>query len=475
MRYFAKLLDNLYLNRKVVVSVIFVVAFLIVHVLKIFLYHNFLGLVDVSFKTFVKYFTLVLGVEIILLFLFYRYKWLFVIWYFLGTIWILGNMSYYLYFGQYLYVSNIIASFFEGAKALNTLEVILNKYLLVAFVDLPFFVGLIFKGVYSQVYNLLYSRLIRIKVVVIVLVLVVYEGIALLEGRSLLNFLFSKEMRVYSNNKDSIFIRYGTVVGSFSSLVFFLNEKEFFEKNNLYEKNRFVFEGKSKRYNFVIIQVESLDATVVNTKYKGLYVMPFLSKLSKEGIYFEKVVSYHFGGATSDAEFSVITSRYPLENYPAIKIYYPDINSFVRVFVSNGYTTKVFHNNSGNYFGRDKFFKVVGFGEFFDLHRMGLKEYVWGAKDEDVFNFVKSMITNEKTNFLYYVITMSSHGPFHIIPTYYTNKHFDSIKNEMLRNYFISMNYVDRVIEDFVLFCKKYLKDTVILIFGDHSSSRWVI
>lgn len=457
-------------GKSLVVSLFFASLFLIVHVLKVFLYHNFLGLVEFSFKSFARYFTLVLGVEVILFFLFYRYRGLFLAWYVLGLVWMLGNMLYYLYFGQYLYVSNVIASFFEGAKALGTLKVVVSEYLLIALVDLPLFIILMLRSVHEEVRKILYSNVFKLKVIVIVFILLVYEAIALFRGASLVNFLFSKDLVVYHSNKDSIFVRYGTVVGSLSSLVFFLSEKEFFEKNNSYEKNRFVFEGRAKRYNVVIIQVESLDATVVNTKYNGVYVMPFLSKIAKEGIYFEKVVSYHFAGATSDAEFSIITSRHPLENYPAIKITYPEMSSFVKVFVSNGYVAKAFHNNSGSFFGRDNFFKVVGFSEFFDIHKMGLREYVWGARDEDVFDFVKRVITNEKTNFIYYVITMSSHGPFHIVPTYYTNRHFGSIKNGVLRNYYVSMNYVDKVLEDFVSFCKKYLRDTIILIIGDHSS-----
>ena len=103
--------------------------------------------------------------------------------------------------------------------------------------------------------------------------------------------------------------------------------------------------------NYVIIQVESMDANIVNQKYKGVYVTPFLRSLTASAVYYPFAMSYHEGGGTSDSEFSIINSVEPLESYPALKLSSYDFpNSMVSKLDAQGYSTFAFHGNIGSFY-----------------------------------------------------------------------------------------------------------------------------
>jgi phosphoglycerol transferase MdoB-like AlkP superfamily enzyme len=93
----------------------------------------------------------------------------------------------------------------------------------------------------------------------------------------------------------------------------------------------------------------------------------------------------------------------------------------------------------------------------------------WGAPDDKVFSFAMEKISASGKPFLSYIITMTSHGPFESARNYYNNSRYDQIKDEIVKNYFNSMNYVDDSIKNFVLKIKAEIPNTYIFIYGDHT------
>jgi phosphoglycerol transferase MdoB-like AlkP superfamily enzyme len=182
------------------------------------------------------------------------------------------------------------------------------------------------------------------------------------------------------------------------------------------------------------------------------------------------MLTFHKGGGTSDIEFTVTNGILPLKNFPAFKLRNYDYpNSMVKQFNYSGYATSIYHGNYSNFFNRNIALKKIGFKNFYDINKMNLKESVWGASDSDVFNFVRNSKFSDKTNYLKYIITMSSHGPFDIIPQYYKTENFNDIKNKRVRNYFISCEYLDFYISEFINSLNR--KNTYIFILGDHCPS----
>jgi phosphoglycerol transferase MdoB-like AlkP superfamily enzyme len=263
--------------------------------------------------------------------------------------------------------------------------------------------------------------------------------------------------------------RYGTLVNNAVSIYNNKNTEEYI--NSLkYGRERTNEKEAAQKANIFIIQVESMDASIVKQKHNGSYVMPYLNSLTTGSVYYPYMFSYHLGGGTSDAEFSVINSVEPLTAYPSIKLTtYKAPNSFISKLAQANYETNAFHGNIGRFYNRDVAFHKFGFKEFYDIAKMNMSDVGWGAPDDQVFNFSLEKSREASKPFLSYVITMTSHGPFTNAYNYYYNDAYDDIEDSLLKDYFNSMSYVDNSIKGYVQSIKKEYDNAYIFIFGDHT------
>ncbi|MHB8063742.1 MAG: LTA synthase family protein [Ruminiclostridium sp.] len=282
--------------------------------------------------------------------------------------------------------------------------------------------------------------------------------------------------------ETQIVARYGTLVNSGINIIKNYSEQKLIEQLNYGHKltspGPTIISDKPSnsptinagKPNFVIIQVESMDANIVKQQYNGSYVMPYLSSLRESSVYYPYTLSYHKGGGTSDAEFSIMNSVESLDSFPAIKLTsynYP--NSVVSKLSKASYSTMAFHGNVGTFYNRDVAFSKMGFKNFYDINSMKYTDEGWGAPDDKVFSFAFDKMASSKKPFLSYVITMTSHGPFESARNYYNNDRYDNIEEELVKNYFNSMNYVDNSIKDFVSKIQAEFANTYIFIYGDHT------
>jgi phosphoglycerol transferase MdoB-like AlkP superfamily enzyme len=293
------------------------------------------------------------------------------------------------------------------------------------------------------------------------------EGINYAQGNSIIHFTESTTV-----DESPIVERYGTLV---NNVVGLLGNKAYEELTQNLNKSKCISsEAENKDTpNFVIVQVESMDSNLINMQYKNQYITPFLHSLSQKSVYYPYVLSYHMGGGTSDAEFSMINSIEPLGNYPAIKIENFDYsNSLIKsLSESSKYHSVAFHGNSGDFYNRNVAFPSMGFDQFFDLEKMNMTDTGWGAPDNEVLNYTANYINRINQPFISYTITMTSHTPFINAKNYYNNSLYDSIEDETVKNFFNSFSYVDKSIEDFILKVRSEHKNTFIFIIGDHTPS----
>ena len=228
--------------------------------------------------------------------------------------------------------------------------------------------------------------------------------------------------------------------------------------------------ASEEKYNFVLIQVESLQSMFLETTHKGKSIMPNLVKYKNEYLYFPYTMSYHLGGASADAEIAIINNIQPFESRSLIySRSYGYSNSFIKLLNGLEYSTKSFHNNNGWFFNRMEAHKKMGFKEFFDCEKMEYQECFWGSPEKKMFGFMLDHIKNEKGSFCYYAITMSTHGPFNSHELFYTNRNYEDVEDDISRNMFISFSYVDGVIGEFIESLQNLDKNTFIFIFGDHT------
>ena len=379
--------------------------------------------------------------------------------YFIQLVYLFSHMCYFKYIGNYLHITSVFMILGEGTDAISNLsfDFLTWKFLLL-FIDLPFFICAIRKKVKVK-YTLNITGFL-----VIFFMSVCCFKLFIPAIKESISPLF------YMPSDREVVCKYGTFVSDIFFFYFNSNEKNII-KNFKYGKKLEKPNIKEDKPNIIILQLESIDSNVVDQQYKGQYIAPYLHSLSQKCVYYPYTMSYHMGGGTSDAEFSILNSLEPSQFYPAMtrlgNYDYP--NSFLKQLNKNDYTCLAFHGNVGNYFNRDNAFSVMGFSDFYDISSMHLKNKGWGASDSDVLDFVKDKLNSIDSPFLAYIITLTSHASFTNARNYYNNKNYDDIKDNLVKEYFNSVSYVDTTLKEFVSYVQKNIPNTYIFIWGDHT------
>lgn len=399
-----------------------------------------------------------------------------IIFYFVQAIFISINIAYYFFFNRYLHLLSVIFLIQESTSLLNHFSIPLEWEMLWTLLDLPFFIYSLIKYGNIQKYLVSFTNIFKKKDIKRATAFILIFLIFFLVSALIFTFIDSpielaRSTRFQDEVKSVYF--YGLLENSVA--VFIKNPPTLNWAKLLDFGPELTFkhpEDKIKNKKIFIFQIEALESTAIFAKHDGEYVTPFLNDLAGKSLFFPFCLSYHKGGNTSDAEFAVINSVEPLDEYPAMKLGDEAFkNSFIRFFNNAGFDSYIFHGNQAFYFDRDKAFKKAGFKEYYDIKKMGLKQYTWGAEDEDVFSFAVNKLDEQKEPFLYYIISMSSHEPYNLINIHYENERFGNIKDSRTKNFFNSINYVDKALEKSVKAIMKKYPDALIIIFGDHSTN----
>jgi lipoteichoic acid synthase len=389
---------------------------------------------------------------------------LFVVFYLSQALYMYVNLQYHFNFMGYLHLSQYAGLYGEAIDLARHSALPADPRLLWVLLDLPFAVGFVwFYPGFSRIATALRARTALYGLAAALLVFFVqwnvrrdsagmlmkdpYESdISVVKKYGLMTFNIVDLLNYQDGQQHIKAISYGPVVASADTVV------------------------AADRPNIVVLQVESLDAYIVDRKHKSSYITPFFHGLTSTAVYYPYMLSYHEAGSTSDCEFSTINSIEPFDDYPAIKIRnYDYVNSMARQLSSGGYAADAFHGNRGTYFNRAAAFKKMGFGWFFDMEGMGLHDVGWGAPDKSVFDFIAARLRQQQEPFFYYIITMSSHEPFTLTHPYYRNNSFGDLGNERTRDYFNAVSYVDREVGEFVRMVRALRPNTYIFILGDHT------
>lgn len=240
------------------------------------------------------------------------------------------------------------------------------------------------------------------------------------------------------------------------------------------ESNFLIHLPVEQQRNIVAIQVESLDKHIINHTVEGVPVMDFLGRSAEQSIYFSNLYAQHTSvGGTSDAEFCMLTSQYPLgqkgaffanglEKLPSIPV----------ILNNNGYRTLAFHGNSGSYFNRKQGLLQLGFQKtFFKNDFIVTNPDKWHAlKDKDFLQQTQKILADVGSPYFAYILTLTSHTPFDLITAADYTSQLD-VKNQLVQNYLHSMAYVDRALEEFISSMQQLDPNALIIIFGDHCSN----
>lgn len=233
-----------------------------------------------------------------------------------------------------------------------------------------------------------------------------------------------------------------------------------------------IAEGK----NLIVIQVEAMQAFILNREYNGQVITPFLNELLKgDTVYFDSYYYLIGGGNTSDAEFAVTNSLYAPDAEAAyIKYEENDFYGLPWILKDNGYSgAYVFHGYNGDFWNREIAYVKQGFDDYIsgeDFDQIDVVGNLQRLSDREFFSQSVDIMATYEEPFYSFMITLSSHHPYNIDEKY----HFLSLKEEhkgtLFGNYLESMRYVDYALEQFFENLKEsgLYENSVIVIYGDH-------
>ncbi|MDF2903664.1 MAG: polyglycerolphosphate lipoteichoic acid synthase LtaS [Bacillus sp. (in: firmicutes)] len=234
--------------------------------------------------------------------------------------------------------------------------------------------------------------------------------------------------------------------------------------------------GKAKGMNVIYVSMESLQNFIIDYKIDGQEVTPFLNSIAHNGeaFYFKNVFHQTGQGKTSDAEFMMENSLFPMSQGAVfVNKAQNTYQAMPGILKGQNYTSAVFHGNYKTFWNRNEIYKAFGYDKFYDAEYYDMSEENtknYGMKDVPFFEQSMPLLTGLKQPFYTKFITLSNHFPFKMDEgdTDFPAGEFgdDSVVN----NYFQSAHYMDHALEMFFndLKTSGLYDHTVVVLYGDH-------
>lgn len=244
----------------------------------------------------------------------------------------------------------------------------------------------------------------------------------------------------------------------------------FKEKNENLPNNKYSAMFKDK--NLIYIQVESLENFVLGREVYGQEITPNLNRIVKNSIFFNHIEEQVNMGTSSDADFMVNTSVYPVRRGSTF-FRYPG-NTYISMPVllgKMGYSTLAIHPDKGSYWNWMNALKSMGFQKCIDSTGFIQDDFIGlGLSDESFLKQVRPIVLKQKPPFYIFMVTLSSHAPFNIPKKYESMSIPEDINKTKMGGYFQSIHYADKQIGEFISWLDSagILKNTVVAIAGDH-------
>lgn len=247
-----------------ILAVATVAAFLLFNAFKIALFNNFL-IQNRTAENFLYKFGMILLIVVIIYPLIYKLKSraLLIAAYILQSIYIIVNLSYYLFFHNYLHIMQYITLFSEAISTASKSAIPFFPQMLIIFIDLPFFAYIIFRKHRIKL-PWAENRHIAILAVIVPLLMI----ISVETGNYIRNKSIMQIMHDTYSGESPIVERYGTVVNNLVGIYLNNGGKELIGRLK-YGREQINDEPALINPNFIIIQVESMDSAIISQKYKG--------------------------------------------------------------------------------------------------------------------------------------------------------------------------------------------------------------
>jgi lipoteichoic acid synthase len=252
-----------------------------------------------------------------------------------------------------------------------------------------------------------------------------------------------------------------------------LEDIEAYVDENIMNKEKSDLWGIAKDKNIIYISAESLQSFVINETINGEEITPFLNDLIEDSYYFNNFYHQVNLGKTSDSEFIVENSLYPLPNSSVFFTHgQNEYRAVPEIIKEHGYYSAVFHANNKSFWNRDVMYDSLGYDQFFSERFYNVTEenkIGWGLHDKSFFDQSIKYLESIPQPFYTKFITLTNHHPFELDKKYASIDKFDS-SSTTVNQYFPTVRYMDEAIEEFFNQLKQsgLYEDSIIIIYGDH-------
>lgn len=235
------------------------------------------------------------------------------------------------------------------------------------------------------------------------------------------------------------------------------------------------YTGIFKDKNLIVIMMESINEILINAEY-----YPNFYKVYTEGWSFTNNYSPRNSCSTGNNEFSGMTSLYTIYNNCTANVYKNNTysSSIFNLFNNAGYQTSSMHNYTEAYYFRKTIHPNLGSGRYYGVEDLKIdyyNEYKNWSSDEDFMHAAMDIVlkNNQENPFMLWLTTVSSHQPY-VKDSIEGNKYI-SLFNETnypqdLKRYMSKLKTFDNDLGILLdeLESNDLLKDTVLVLFGDH-------
>ncbi|WP_221565557.1 LTA synthase family protein [Alkalihalobacillus sp. TS-13] len=387
-----------------------------------------------------------------------------------------ANMIYYRFFNDFITIPVLFQTSNMGDLG-SSITSLIYPY------DLLLFADIIILAVYMKMRKLEAPKMSSKKIGLVfassLIIFIVNVGIAETERPQLLTRSFDREMLI-KNIGAYNYHAYDAIIQSKAKAQRALADGseiadiENYVKADYKSPDPEMF-GAAKDKNVVVITLESMQNFVIDNNLEGKEITPFLNELKKDEdtYYFPNFYHQTGQGKTSDSEFLLDNSMYPL---PSGAVFFThsqnEYQATPELLKEEGYHTANFHANNKSFWNRDIMYNSLGYDEFYSASKYDIKpeESVgWGMKDE--FFFQQSVDHMKELPEPYYTkfITLTNHFPFTLeqedefIPEWTSN-------DGTVNRYFTTVRYTDEAVKMFFDSLKNegLYEDTVFVLYGDH-------
>jgi len=317
----------------------------------------------------------------------------------------------------------------------------------------------------------------RLYFLIACIIMMVNLGISEIDRPQLLTRTFDRKLLVKNLGPYSYQL-YDIILQSKSSA-----QKAFADETKLMDTQQYVqanytppnkeYYGLAKGRNLILISLESTQNFVINSTLNGKEISPFLNHFIKDSFYFPNIYHQTGQGKTSDAEFIVENSLYPLNRGAVFFTHSGNTYaSMAKKLQTAGYYTAAMHANNKSFWNRNIMYKSIGYQKFFSSTSYEItpnNSVGWGLKDIPFFEQSANLIRSLPNPYYVKLITLTNHHPFRLDEEDNLIDEYDS-DDPIVNRYFTTVRYEDEALKHFIQKLKKenLYKRSIIVLYGDH-------